>query len=152
MLGLISSTKICTFKFRIVNSLVFYGLSLQSSNLGSDTYTTFFWLSFIEIPGILITTIAMNYFGRKPVLQTLLLIGGFSCILPTFIPNEYSWINTWLAIIGKSNISGSFSLIYIYSVEIFPTVLRSTGLGMCSMFSRFGGILAPHLVTLVIRI
>ncbi len=95
-------------------------------------------------------TIAMEIFGRKKVLFFLLIIGGISCIIPIFLPESYRWLITVLTVFGRSNISAAFSLIYVYSVEIFPTVLRSSGLGMCSMCSRIGGILAPQLIELVI--
>jgi hypothetical protein len=35
----------------------------------------------------------------------------------------------------------SFAIIYLYSTELFPTNLRTTGLGICSMIGRLGAIL-----------
>jgi putative MFS transporter len=37
--------------------------------------------------------------------------------------------------------SASFAIIYLYSTELFPTGVRTTGLGMCSMTGRLGAIL-----------
>ncbi len=37
---------------------------------------------------------------------------------------------------------------YVYSAEIFPTPVRSTGLGCCNIFARVGGILAPQALQL----
>ncbi|NWX41728.1 S22AD protein, partial [Steatornis caripensis] len=50
---------------------------------------------------------------------------------------------TILAIIGKFTASASFSTSYVYSAELFPTVVRQTGLGLCSMSARMAGIMAP---------
>ena len=51
--------------------------------------------------------------------------------------------------IGKFCISASFAIVYVYSAEVFPTVLRTTGVGSSSMFARFGSILAPYVGTYV---
>ena len=48
-----------------------------------------------------------------------------------------------MASLGRFGISAAFAIIYLYSVELFPTVLRTTGFGSASMVSRFGSILAP---------
>jgi hypothetical protein len=37
--------------------------------------------------------------------------------------------------------SASFAIIYLYSTELFPTNVRTTGLGICSMIGRLGAIL-----------
>ena len=38
---------------------------------------------------------------------------------------------------------------YVMSPELFPTVLRSFGLGSCSMMSRIGGLASPYVADLV---
>ena len=44
---------------------------------------------------------------------------------------------------GKCGSAGCFDIIYNYTAEMYPTVVRTTGLGFCSMAGRFGGIAAP---------
>jgi hypothetical protein len=44
-------------------------------------------------------------------------------------------------IVLKFLASASFAIIYLYSTELFPTSVRTTGLGICSMTGRLGAIL-----------
>lgn len=131
-----------------VNSLVYYGLSLSASNLGGNTYINFMALAAVEIPAIIIATFVQQRKGRRIVLCSVMLLGGIACVSSAFIPNEIKWLATSLAIFGKSNIAASFAVIYIYSAEIFPTSLRTTGIGISSMCSRIGGVLAPLVANL----
>ena len=34
--------------------------------------------------------------------------------------------------------------VYMFAGEVFPTDVRGTGLGMCNVCARIGGILAPQ--------
>ncbi|NXK21270.1 S22AD protein, partial [Arenaria interpres] len=52
-------------------------------------------------------------------------------------------VTTVLATIGKFTASASFSTSYVYAAELFPTVIRQTGVGLCSMSARVAGIVAP---------
>ncbi|NXA18933.1 S22AD protein, partial [Ibidorhyncha struthersii] len=52
-------------------------------------------------------------------------------------------VTTVLAIIGKFMATASFSTSYVYSAELFPTIIRQTGVGLCSMLARVAGIVAP---------
>lgn len=53
---------------------------------------------------------------------------------------------------GKWCITMSFSTIYIYTAELFPTNLRHSLLGICSMTGRMGSILSPQTPLLVSRL
>lgn len=48
-----------------------------------------------------------------------------------------------IASIGKFGVTAAFATVYVYAAELFPTVLRQTGLGSSSMCARIGSFLAP---------
>ena len=54
-----------------------------------------------------------------------------------------------VALIGKFAVGGSFSVIYIYSAELFPTQVRNIGVGVASIGARLGGIFSPIVLLLV---
>ena len=51
---------------------------------------------------------------------------------------------------GKFFISGSFGVIYAYTVEVYPAEVRAAGLGLCSGFARIAGILGFYFKNLEI--
>jgi hypothetical protein len=48
-----------------------------------------------------------------------------------------------MVMLGKMSITYSYALIYLYTPEVYPTVIRGIGLGAASMMSRVGGVVAP---------
>ncbi|KAG8200531.1 hypothetical protein JTE90_000605 [Oedothorax gibbosus] len=127
----------------IVNAMVYYGLSLSTGNLSGNVYGNFAILAAVEIPAVALATWALYYCGRRYVLCFIMVFGGLACGATVFVPQYLQWVTTLLAILGKSAIAASFAIIYIYSAEIYPTNLRSTGIGFSSMFARLGGMIAP---------
>ena len=45
----------------------------------------------------------------------------------------------------KFCITCTFAIIYVYSAELYPTVLRQSAVGSCSIAGRFGSIIAPFI-------
>lgn len=130
-----------------INSLVYYGLSLSTSDLGSNDYIAFFISGAVELPAYLLCVPAIESpLGRKYATSGFELLGGVACLMTIFLP--YGPWRTTVAMIGKFGISASFALIYIYSAEILPTPVRSSGMGLCSMSARVAGILAPLILLL----
>ena len=59
------------------------------------------------------------------------------------------WITVALANIGKFGISAAFAVIYVWSAELFPTMVRNSGMGSSSMMARVGGMVCPYIADLV---
>ncbi|KAM9737184.1 solute carrier family 22 member 13-like [Menidia menidia] len=133
---------IILFYIWFVNVLVYYGLSLGVSRLGSDLYLTQFVFGLVEIPARSLVLLLLP-FSRRLSLSAFLAVGGVACLLMLAIPADLPNAQTALAMIGKFGITASFAVIYVYTAEIFPTVVRQTGIGVSSMFARMGGVLAP---------
>ncbi|CAH6777537.1 Slc22a13 [Phodopus roborovskii] len=55
---------------------------------------------------------------------------------------------TVLAVVGKFASSSAFTTSYVYTAELFPTIIRQTGMGFVSIFCRFGGIITPLVMLL----
>ncbi|CAL8297776.1 unnamed protein product [Lota lota] len=130
------------FYMWFVNVLVYYGLSLGVSRLGTDVYMTQFVFGLIEIPARALVLLVLPW-SRRISLSSFLAVGGLACLLMLAVPSDHPSVLTGLALVGKFGITASFAIIYIYTAEIFPTVVRQTGIGMSGVFARMGGVLAP---------
>ncbi|TRY67998.1 hypothetical protein DNTS_007247 [Danionella cerebrum] len=130
------------FYLWFVNVLVYYGLSLNISDFGMNIYLTQMIFGLVEMPARTITLFTLNR-SRRISQLSFLAVGGLACLLTIFIPDDLSTVRTVLAMVGKFGITASLSIVYIYSAEIFPTVIRQNGIGMCSMCARAGGVIAP---------
>uniref|UniRef100_A0A336KAG2 CSON004020 protein n=1 Tax=Culicoides sonorensis TaxID=179676 RepID=A0A336KAG2_CULSO len=124
-------------------AFVFYGLSLNSVNLIGNKYLNFTLVSLIEIPGYSMAWYAMNKIGRRLSLSGSLFLCGITCIGGAFVSEEAAWLTIILFLIGKMGITSSFGVIYVYSAEMLPTLIRSGGVGSMSTFARLGALIAP---------
>ncbi|XP_009897431.2 solute carrier family 22 member 13 [Dryobates pubescens] len=125
------------------NSLVYYGLSLSVTSFGLDIYLTQLAFGAVELPARLSCIFLLEWFGRKKTQAVLLLLSGLMCLIITGIPEDQPVVITILAIIGKFTATASFSTSHIYAAELLPTIIRQTGVGLCSMSARVAGVLAP---------
>jgi sugar phosphate permease len=72
------------------------------------------------------------------------MLAGICCCLAALGFGES--VRLLVALLGKCSVAASFSVIYLYSAELFPTEIRNLALGVVSISARIGGILTPLLL------
>ncbi|XP_021359364.1 organic cation transporter protein-like isoform X2 [Mizuhopecten yessoensis] len=149
-------TLIMTYTW-LVNSLTYYGLSLSSASLPLDRYLSFFLLSLAELPVAVIEYYTFNRLGRKKLCIIFHAVAAVSLIAGTVANylSDRAGANVALMIfyfLGKMAIAGSFSTIFLFTPELYPTNLRNVGIGFSSAAGRIGGMLAPFAGPLAERI
>ena len=66
-----------------------------------------------------------------------------------FLISALSWVTVAMAMVGKLLISLAFGVIFVYTGELFPTVVRSVALGASGFGARIASPLTPYLYLLV---
>ncbi|KZC09576.1 Solute carrier family 22 member 21 [Dufourea novaeangliae] len=134
----------CSFCW-LTNTFVYYGLSLNSVAFAGDKYLNFILVAVVEIPAYFMTWFMTDYVGRKATLSSSFMLSGVFCLAIQFVPSgSWTFVPLILYMAGKWCITMSFSTVYIYTAELFPTNMRHSLLGICSMTGRMGSILSPQ--------
>ncbi|XP_065918286.1 solute carrier family 22 member 15-like isoform X2 [Dysidea avara] len=137
-------------------SFSYYGLSLGADSLSDNLYVSCALMGLVELPGLLVCILAVDRYGRKMSLVSSLLLTGIACICSGAVQWISQYLGTttstgtimFLSLMGKFAVSTAFSLLYVYTSELFPTEVRNKGLGVTPVAARIGGILAPFVALL----
>ena len=104
-------------------------------------YFNYVLASAVEFPAVIIGILGCSYWGRKKTVITSFLTGSVACVLVPFFPIDGKWhvVRLVLGIFGKFCISMDHGSFYTWSVELFPTDVRASGMGILQVTSRIGG-------------
>ncbi|KAK4587630.1 hypothetical protein RGQ29_018867 [Quercus rubra] len=140
------------------NAFSYYGLVLLTSELNNGNskcmptkvqskesqdvnYRNVFIASFAEFPGLLIAAATVDRLGRKLSMSAMFFLCCF-CLLP-LVFHQPEGLTTGLLFGARICITATFTIVYIYAPEIYPTSVRTTGVGIASSVGRIGGMLCP---------
>lgn len=127
-----------------VVSCIYYGISLGLDSLPGSIYMKFFLTSLVEFPSYIFIIFLIDKVGRKPIYLWGFVVGSIACMLVTIMPDGGQLL---LAMVGKFAVAGVFNLAFLYTTEMFPTIVRNAALGACSLAGRIGGIVASPIVS-----
>merc|ERR1719184_630868 len=143
-------TLICYYMW-FSTATIYYGLTLNSNTLGTDLFTTFCIGKLLEFPSITLVIFLLLKAGRRVTMMIFYTLGGLCLTLTIFIPLNYfpyEWPILVLNLLGRISVINTLAVCYIYSAEVFPTVVRNIGLGSSSFWARVGPMIAPFIVDL----
>ncbi|XP_038198905.1 solute carrier family 22 member 7 isoform X2 [Arvicola amphibius] len=124
-------------------NFAYYGLILDVSQLGMNVYQTQLLLGAMELPSKIMVYFLVRHVGRR-LTEAGTLLGatltfGISLLVS---PGTKYWV-TALLLLGKGFSEAAFTTAYLFTSELYPTVLRETGLGLTALVGRLGASLAP---------
>ncbi|XP_072942075.1 solute carrier family 22 member 1-like [Epargyreus clarus] len=125
----------CTF--------VCFGLIVNVVSLAGNKYVNIAFMSLSDIPASFAMVYTLKRFNRKKPLLISFLTAGSLCLIQPFIPREHLWLSVGLYFLGRFVSTFTFSTVYMYTSELFPTYSRNSLHALCSGIGRIGSILAP---------
>ncbi|CAH2234758.1 solute carrier family 22 member 6-like [Pararge aegeria] len=128
---------------RFTVTFIYYGLIINSVWLPGNKYTNFLLAAAMSFPGELISMYLMNKYGRKKPLIFGHLICGIACVACGVVPGTYTWLKICLFLLGKLVTAACYTGIVTYTMELFPTSVRGSLLGLCTLASSVGNMVAP---------
>lgn len=124
---------------------LFYGLTLNSVALAGNSYVDFMLTSVVEIPAYILIYFVVDKYGRVYCQAGSFLLTALSCFIFVFISDDLHNVQLFFYLLGKFGATAAFTICYIISSEIFPTPLRHSLMGACSMFGRIGAMVSPQM-------
>lgn len=127
----------------------FYGLYQFTTQIpGVDRYISYLIIISTEAPMDLVQ-LTFNRMKRRMVLSAAFFLAGICIFITSLVSREWPWTVVLCFLIGKSLLGFTFTAMYMYTAEQYPTNIRTTVLNTQSMFARCGSMLAPYAVILV---
>ncbi|XP_016422042.1 solute carrier family 22 member 4-like [Sinocyclocheilus rhinocerous] len=146
IIQLIPKVTRAVFPFRMVITMSYYALILNTTNLHGNLYLNFFPSAVVEIPAFIIAMLLLRYCSRRFCQSSTLLMGGAMIFIIQLIPKvvfgfvfvslDLMELATLLEMLGKLGVTAAFCVVYAVTSELFPTVVRNMAMGTCSMTAR----------------
>ncbi|EDV90529.1 organic cation transporter protein [Drosophila grimshawi] len=129
-----------------VTSLSYYVTALNAANLSVSRYLYIIATGVVDIPSYVVPVIMLRFTGRRITTMFLFIWTGVSLLLVLCVPaGSTTWIVSF-AMLGRFGISATYSVVTLYTAELYPTEIRNSALGTCSTWAHVGSISAPYVV------
>lgn len=137
------------------NSAIYIGLNVHSVFLtGSGSkHFNYIAVNLIEVPANIIAYFIMVRMGRRLPFSCSLIATAVLCLMAEHVPVfEYEHaLRLGLFVASKLCITVSYSIVFVYISEMFPTCLRQSFMNSCYAMSCMGSMTAPQIALLVSR-
>ncbi|XP_067209054.1 organic cation transporter protein-like isoform X2 [Linepithema humile] len=137
---------ICVSINWLVCGICFFGLAQYMGHLDGDLFINVAVSAAMELPGTVIVLFLISRVSRLKILIGGNILSGISLLLITVVTNAS--VRVFLASLGLVGMAISFPTVYLYSGEVFPTVVRNVGVGLGSISARVGSMIAPYIATM----
>ncbi len=110
-----------------------------------DPYFVFFIAAIFEFLSIVTVHLVLNRFGRKFPLVIFMLMSSITIYLIPYFLKSQPILTLIFYFISKYAISAAQATCMIFTSELYPTPIRSTGVGLSFAIARLGGVWSPQI-------
>ncbi|NXP24148.1 S226B protein, partial [Scytalopus superciliaris] len=109
---------------RFSTSFAYYGLAMDLQNFDFDIYVIQLIFGAVDIPAKLVSVLTITYVGRRFTQALALILAGVAILANILVPRDLRTLRTALAVFGKGCLAASFNCVFLYTGELYPTVIR----------------------------
>lgn len=127
-------------------SYCFYGVSQYVGQLTGNVFINVLCSATVTLIGTFLSIPLMNIIGRRKILIIFNALCALCLFILAIMPEGIG--SVIFASIGVVASFITFVVVYLYCIELFPTVVRNAAVGFSSMMARVGSMIAPFVVAL----
>ncbi|XP_043593361.1 solute carrier family 22 member 8-like [Bombus pyrosoma] len=128
-------------------------MTLEPNLWAINRHVTFALGGALEIATYAFLYFILSRYGRRLPMSAYQSITGAICIFFAVIiifsnsTITSNLMKTIISLIGRVAVMSTVSITYLYTIEIFPTVVRGTCLGLCTVFAKIGSLCTPYILS-----
>ncbi|KAK6631354.1 hypothetical protein RUM44_005880 [Polyplax serrata] len=132
-----------------VSGLCYYVITLSVTTMSGNPFMNFFWQSLVELPGYVLGKVMSDKIGRRWTHAISYAFGSFFC-LAAVVAQTIGADHLILILITlvKLTLTTSFYVVWLRTIEIYPTCVRQTGTSIGGTVSNIIGITGPYIIYL----
>lgn len=131
-------------------TLLYLGILLNANNFTSnDPYIYVAISGVMDFTAIVLATPLTMRVGRRCLYGLLLFFSGVFLLLDIAVPADLTWLKWLLVMTAFLLSSASFQVLFIYILELYPTVIRSRGFCFVNAVGNLGWLTVPLITDLL---
>ncbi|KAL8615973.1 hypothetical protein ACOMHN_034649 [Nucella lapillus] len=142
---------VCLFVWMTTN-LYYYAVMLGSARLFGNRLLNFALLNLQEIPAVLLALFLERRFNRRPLAffygmgAAVFLLVSVGLVALGGEAGATLSLATAAQYVGMFSLTGTYFMLFIYIMEVFPTTMRAVGTGTVGALDKIFGMASPFLV------
>ncbi|XP_076730954.1 solute carrier family 22 member 4 isoform X2 [Maylandia zebra] len=130
--------------------VTYSGLSFNMSTLYGNPFLNYFLLSAVELPAYTVSWLSACRLSRRLSFISFSLLGALALFLIQVTLHSHPALTLFLVLLGKFGVLVGTGILYMFTGELSPTVIRNTVMSSCAMLSRVGSSISPYLLQLAV--
>ncbi|XP_041509537.1 solute carrier family 22 member 16 [Microtus oregoni] len=124
-------------------NLGYYIFFMEATWKKEDQHLYLFVVGALEIPVYFFICISLDRVGRRYTAVSCLLLASFISVACVATPPSHKTLKTTAVLTVKTATGSALAFLFIYTAELYPTIVRCLAVGSSIMVSRMASFIVP---------